>query len=180
MDGRALSQTTYAPLFALLGTAWNQFDGQADPGAGLFRIPRSYGRTHVSAGTGNGLTNRTLGTAGGEESHALTTPEMPSHTHVQNSHGHAGSADTQLSSVFSPQTPAAATVLSMRVSDAPGGDGRNVAYANNFNPWAGNSSAHSHTITVGSTTATNQNTGGGGSHNNMQPWLAVNRIIRIA
>lgn len=33
--------------------------------------------------------------------------------------------------------------------------------------------------TTGSTTATNQNTGGGGAHNNMQPSLAVYKIIKV-
>jgi microcystin-dependent protein len=33
-------------------------------------------------------------------------------------------------------------------------------------------------VTVNSNTATNQNTGGGGAHNNMQPTILLNYIIK--
>jgi microcystin-dependent protein len=39
------------------------------------------GRIAVGAGAGAGLTSRTLGSKGGEESHILTTGEMPAHSH---------------------------------------------------------------------------------------------------
>ena len=49
----------------------------------------------------------------------------------------------------------------------------------------GRSAQHNHAITVngaytglGAATATNQNTGGGGSHNNLQPYISLNYIIR--
>ncbi|MDD3084233.1 MAG: hypothetical protein PHP82_04380 [Candidatus ainarchaeum sp.] len=57
----------------------------------------------------------------------------------------------------------------------------------------GNPSAnHNHTVTINNTTATNQNTtatnqnttatnqntGGGGSHNNLQPYIVLNYIIK--
>lgn len=38
---------------------------------------------------------------------------------------------------------------------------------------------HSHTVTVDSATATNQNTGGGGAHNNVQPYIVLNYIIKV-
>jgi microcystin-dependent protein len=43
--------------------------------------------------------------------------------------------------------------------------------------WYGNNvstaGAHTHTVTVNNTTATNQNTGGGSAHNNLQPYITV-------
>ena len=38
---------------------------------------------------------------------------------------------------------------------------------------------HSHTVTVDNATATNQNTGGGGAHNNVQPYIVLNYIIKV-
>jgi microcystin-dependent protein len=49
----------------------------------------------------------------------------------------------------------------------------------------GDGGSHSHTVSVNNATATNQpftatnqNTGGGGSHNNLQPYIVVNYIIK--
>lgn len=44
-------------------------------------LPRSLGRALAGAGTGAGLTARVLGEYLGEETHVLTIPEMPAHTH---------------------------------------------------------------------------------------------------
>ncbi len=77
-DGRALSRATYAALFALLGTTWNTFRGQSDPGGTLFRVPQSSGLVAVAAGS-SGLSPvtsaRALGDAGGEETHLITSAQ---------------------------------------------------------------------------------------------------------
>lgn len=75
-DGAAVSRSTYAALFAAIGTTWGSGDGST-----TFNIPDGRGRTMAGAGQGSGLTNRTLGQSLGEENHQLTVPEMPSHTH---------------------------------------------------------------------------------------------------
>lgn len=48
---------------------------------GQFVTPNMAGRMALGHGTGAGLTARTLGQTGGEESHVLTTSEMPIHNH---------------------------------------------------------------------------------------------------
>lgn len=45
-------------------------------------LPRSLGRVLGGAGAGSGLTARVLGEYLGEETHVLTIPEMPAHTHT--------------------------------------------------------------------------------------------------
>lgn len=46
-------------------------------------VPKILGRALVAAGTGSGLTARTLGTTTGAETHQLTIAEMPRHRHAQ-------------------------------------------------------------------------------------------------
>ena len=75
-DGRSLSRTTYAALFAVIGTSFGNVD------ANTFNLPDSRGRVLGALGQGTGLTNRTLGTSVGTETHTLTTDEIPSHTHT--------------------------------------------------------------------------------------------------
>ncbi len=50
--------------------------------AGWTDFSSSAGRTIIGSGSGVGLTTRTLGQTGGEETHILTTNEIPSHSHT--------------------------------------------------------------------------------------------------
>ncbi len=75
-DGTAISRTTYAALFAIVGTTYGVGDGST-----TFNLPDLQGRIPVGSGAGSGLTSRTLGATGGEETHALSVGEMPAHSH---------------------------------------------------------------------------------------------------
>jgi len=75
-DGRAVSRSTYAALFAAIATQWGPGDGAA-----TFNLPDLRGRAPIGAGQGSGLTSRVLAQSIGEEIHTLTTSEMPSHGH---------------------------------------------------------------------------------------------------
>jgi microcystin-dependent protein len=77
-DGSIVSQTTYATLFAIIGSTYNT----GGEGAGNFRLPDFRRRTAVGAGgTGTGVLGNALGNRGGTETHTLTTSEMPAHSH---------------------------------------------------------------------------------------------------
>lgn len=83
---------------------------------------------------------------GGAKTHTLSSGEMPSHTHTQNAHTHTTSGVGDL----------------RRLQHLPsGGDGI----------WTRTDNLP--LTTSNSTTATNQNTGGGGAHNNLQPYITV-------
>ena len=70
-DGSAVSRTTYASLFAAIGTTWGTGDGST-----TFNLPDLRGRTAIGAGTGTagGATAHSLGSKGGDE-------RLQSHTH---------------------------------------------------------------------------------------------------
>ncbi|MCX6915743.1 MAG: tail fiber protein, partial [Verrucomicrobia bacterium] len=66
---------------ATVPSGWALCDGNNN-------TPDLRGRFVLGSGTGSGLTARSVGQAGGEENHALTTSEMPSHTHGVTDPGH--------------------------------------------------------------------------------------------
>jgi microcystin-dependent protein len=139
-DGRAISRATYAAFFAKVSAekvgdesllkVWGEGNGTT-----TFNIPNLTGRVAVQPG-GSGVA--ALGSKGGEQTHTLTTPEMPSHTHanevVYTDPGSHQGGDTRIMDDF-------------------------VAHA--------------------FSTINTQPTGGGGAHNNMQPYLGLNKIIRV-
>jgi|GEM_PF-950837 Microcystin-dependent protein len=74
-NGQAVSRTTYAALFALLGTYYGVGDGST-----TFNLPDYRARTTVGLHSSYVETN-TLGKTGGEFSHTLTPSEAPQHSH---------------------------------------------------------------------------------------------------
>lgn len=144
-DASAISRTTYAALFAVIGTTFGVGDGST-----TFNVPDMRGRIPVGVGTGTGggaagtglptggaaLTARARGAWTGAETHTLTTAEMPAHTHQY-------------------------TYMETAVN---GNDNLNIpALENSANP-------------TGATISSS--TGGGGAHNNVQPMMCLNFIIK--
>jgi microcystin-dependent protein len=109
------------------------------------------GAEFESGGAGNNTTSYNVGHTGGENTHTLTTDEMPSHTHTQNSHAHTGTNEGGY-------------------ARDGGGAGTNVA---------SRTAGSAYGVITGSATATNQNTGGGASHENRPPYYALAWIMRI-
>jgi microcystin-dependent protein len=75
-NGAAVSRTTYAALFAAIGTTWGAGDGST-----TFNLPPARRVLVGSGGTGTATLPNTVGSIGGSETHTLTTGEMPSHPH---------------------------------------------------------------------------------------------------
>ncbi len=124
-QGQAVSRTTYAALFAQLGTTWGAGDGTT-----TFNLPDMRGV--VPVGKSSDVEFNELAKRYGTKTHTLTTAEMPSHRHSSPGTYNVGPG-------------AGATAMVVNTVAAPG----------------------------------NSNlTGGGDPHNNVQPSVTVNWIIR--
>jgi len=74
-DGSAVSRTTYANLFSVIGTTYGTGDGST-----TFNIPNLKGKVPVGLDSSD-TSFDTIGETGGEKTHTLTYDEMPSHNH---------------------------------------------------------------------------------------------------
>ena len=147
--GQLISRTLYAPLYAVIGTTYGAGDGST------FAVPDLRGRTIAGLDNmGGSAANRldwatTLGTAGGEENHTLSNAELPSHSHTINDPGHF-------------HTYYCAEV------------GIQLAWSGGYNwTFATQTTGSAYTGITGTNSA-----GLGGAHNNMQPTILLNYIIR--
>lgn len=131
-DGTAVSRTTYASLFAAVGTKYG-----AGNGSTTFNLPNLKGRVPVGRDAAQAEFD-TLGETGGAKTHTLTVAEMPAH-------GHNVQGGT---------------------NGYTGGIAGGLFFSNNPPSHAGY-------------TGLINNTGGGGAHNNLQPYQVVNYIIKF-
>ena len=170
--GQAISRTTFATLFALIGTTYGAGDGST-----TFNLPDARGR--VSAGkddmggvAAGRLTAATIagggsavGKVGGAEVHTLTAAQSPPLTYTStvsdplHSHPLSDAAD-HLFSVWS------------------GSSGSHPSW-DNEQTTNNNTVALGRPAATGITVATTSNAGGA-SHNNVQPTIIMNKIIRVS
>ena len=149
-NGATVSRTTYAALFAIIGTTYGSGDGST-----TFAVPDLRSKMIVGVGQGSGLTNRTLASSGGIETKTLAISEMPSHNHTINDPGHVHS-QTTINDDFNNSG-----------GNAPGfsADGAGSRTWNNIN-------SNTTGISINST-------GSGTAFNIMNPFLALNYIIKF-
>lgn len=74
-DGTVLTVQGNEALFSLIGATYG------GNGSTNFALPDLRGRVPIHMGQGTGLTNRAIGQTGGAETVALTTAQLPTHTH---------------------------------------------------------------------------------------------------
>lgn len=160
--GQAVSRSTYARLFAAIGTVYG-----AGNGSTTFNVPDARGRVIAGKDDMGGTNANRLGSVWGSLSralngvfgtpdHTLTLAQMPSHNHGGNT-GNAGAH----SHTYDRTQPGAPAFM----SDAGGGGAITNASAS-----TSSAPNHQHSIT---------SQGGGDAHNNTQPTLILNKIIKV-
>lgn len=159
--GQAVSRTvTYAALFAAIGTTYGTGDGST-----TFNLPDFRGRVGAGqddmggtsanrlTGLSGGVDGDVLGAAGGAESHVLTEAQLASHRHLTMQAGLGSSTSITASN----------------------------SYSTRSNGASGNEDYTGFTQGTGEPTVSRTNAvGSSEAHNNVQPTLIVNKIIRYA
>lgn len=138
-DGSSVLRIDYPQLFSVIGVTWGAVD------ASHFTLPDLRGAVPVGAGQRPGGSFFTLATYAGEETHTLSSAEMPSHAHTDSGHTHSESVAAPTAISVGPGAPAPSAV-----------------------PASGS---------TGSASANIQAAGGGGAHNNLQPYGVINYAI---
>lgn len=147
-DGREVSRTEYSELFAVLGTSHGAGDGST-----TFNLPNIRGR--VIAGKDGTTEFANIGTLYGAKTHTLTVGQLPAHGHTGTTSSNGGHTHS-FGSWIDWYTKGG---VSGPITTGTGAG--NTSYAGD----------HTHTITVG-------NTGSGEAHNNVQPTISENYIIK--
>jgi microcystin-dependent protein len=195
-QGQEVSRETYANLFSIIGTTYGVGDNST-----TFNLPNLQGRMPVGRDSSQTEFD-SLGEVGGAKTHTLTESELPAHTHnntlnnnvvASSSHRH----DFQFSlldSSYDASGPNAAMgtagqagAWKYSTSTWQGGT-LNASVSTTFNSVSGavNGTGGRYTSTGDTTTPsstatvgiTNASTGSGSEHNNLQPYVVTNYIIK--
>lgn len=175
-DGSAISRTTYAALFASLGTTYGTGDGST-----TFNLPDMRGRViagrdvqvsgsyanRITSG-GAGINSQNLGASGGGETYLLQSTESGQKNLGPVSSGNSNSSLLHNHSAISTSGSGGGSgVANWTVSGANAAN--NVTFGTTGTV---DLTAHTHSITINGSSAT-------AAHQNTQPTIITNYIIKI-
>jgi microcystin-dependent protein len=160
-NGQPINRITYSVLFSRFGTTYGVGDGST-----TFNLPNLQQRVPLGATTGY-----ILGATGGSATHTLSINEMPTHTHTAYPHTHSIN-----------DTGHKHTLRTGGVSDGLE-DNYQEGYMSNGAPSATYGAPLSQKVTTGITINLTQDVlypnGSSQPHNNMQPYIVLNYIIKV-
>lgn len=149
-QGQILSISQYTALFSLLGTSFGG-NGQSN-----FGLPNLQGSVPIAYGQGPGRPVYAIGETGGQSSVTVGANELGPHGHAFNATSNTATATASQNNQFGkPQRGSPKAGFDLGLIYSPGAPDTRLAPGS-----------------VGLT-------GGGGAHNNMQPYLALNYCIAL-
>lgn len=193
-QGQEVLISSYQNLYnaiTVMGTVFNygsNTNGSGAAGSTHFRLPNLQGRVPVGKNSG---TFATLGSSGGAETVALTEANIPSHTHTFSGTTGGESGHTHTAYGISTPTGSGSGYLGLQ------SDSNLVWYRGNGTNWASGGGAggsipainvggNMSTSTSGSTGhthgfsgTTSTGSGSGTAHNNLQPYIVLNYMIKV-
>lgn len=180
--GQAISRTFYSELFEVYGTRFGSGNGTT-----TFNLPNKQGKVGIGwSATENEFND--VGNVGGEKTHVLTVAEMPVHTHIQNAHTHVQNSHNHNQDAHNHTQQNHGHQVGGVVTSASGTVRRSLATVFDNPVASGETAALNNPATAANqpttptnqdTTPTNQNTGSGNAHNNVQPYIVFEYIIRV-
>jgi microcystin-dependent protein len=178
-NGQAVGRAQYQALFDLIGSTYGGGDG-----VNTFNVPNLKGR--IAAGFDSAQAEfDALGKAGGAKTHQVTEGEMPWHWHTVNAHSHGGGwhdhGGTYGGGGHS-HVPAAGADFAQAdgTANTAGGTGRQSVVGRTGS--TNHVGDHAHGIpgqaVIGAEAPGTDAKGGNVGHNNIQPYITVNFIIK--
>jgi microcystin-dependent protein len=156
-DGSAISRSTYSDLFAVLSTTYGVGDGST-----TFNLPNLKGKVPVGRDSSQ-VEFDTVGETGGSKTSALTSTNLPAHTHTVDSN--------TLDVLYNAGSYTTGYITGRDANN----DGVIDGTSNTFGIAVGSATDHTHTIATsgGNGTAT------GNTFSNLAPYIVLNYIIRF-
>jgi microcystin-dependent protein len=190
-NGATVSRTTYATLFAVIGTTYGAGDGST-----TFVIPNLMGRVPFGRDANQPTEFGTLGAPGGAKTLTIAIANLPAHNHSidhthgsfntdNDSHSHGGSTSSGGSHThtLSDNGSGSAAVVSVGSSYTTVADNTSTSRTTSSNGSHSHSistdtDTHNHSVNITTLTGFSGNTGSGTALPSLPPYIVLNYIIK--